>query len=151
MPERHEAFARAERRNGHRRHPAALRVRTQSDPPKAGGDESDGGGEVAREAVVSSGDAAEILEAAKHALDDVASGVLRLVEGKWDLAGGVVGNDDERTALGGTLAQGSRIVALVADEDATWRGQAQQSGCGGDVGDVAGAEQEGEQPPLSVG
>ncbi len=50
----------------------AARVWTQSRPVGDGGDEADGGEEVAGGLVVSGGDAAEILDTAEGALDDVA-------------------------------------------------------------------------------
>lgn len=48
------------------------RVQTQLDPPDNSGSKNDGREEVAGELVVSCGDAAEILQAAEHTLDEVA-------------------------------------------------------------------------------
>src|SRR5712671_7929887 len=48
------------------------RVRTQLGPPSDSGGKGDAGEEVSGELVVSRGDAAEVLEAAEHALDEIA-------------------------------------------------------------------------------
>jgi hypothetical protein len=68
----------------------------------------------------------------------------------WIAACRVVGDDDERTGAGCLFAQGTRIVALVSQEHAAGRRHAQQVGCDGDVGDVAGAEQEGARSSLPI-
>lgn len=63
---------------------------------------------------------------------------------------GLLGDDDERTGTGCLFAQGAGIVALVAQEHAAGRRHAQQVWCDGDVGDVAGAEQEGARSSLPI-
>ena len=57
------------------------RVTTQSAPEGDGSDEGDGGEEVVGASVVSSCDTSPVLEAAKHALDEVAAFVGEAVEG----------------------------------------------------------------------
>lgn len=108
--------------------PTRLRVWTQSDPVGDGGDERDGGCEVAGEAVVAGRDAAEVLEPTEHALDGVARAVSACVEGMRVTAGGIVGNYDEGAGASGLFAQGARIVALVPQEHAARRRQAQIEG-----------------------
>jgi len=87
----------------------------------------------------------------EHALDGVARAVSACVAGMRGAARRVVGNDDERPAAGCLFAQGACIMAVVSQEHAARRGHAQQVGCDGDVGDVAGAGQEGARPRCSVG
>jgi hypothetical protein len=58
-----------------------IRLRTQSGPPDDDGREPDGGGEVGCELAVAGGDASPILEAAEHALDEIALAIGGLVEG----------------------------------------------------------------------
>ena len=101
------------------------RVGTQSGPPGDGGDERDGGSEVASEPVVAGCDAPEVLQSTEHALDGVAGAVASGVKGMRMLACRLVGDDDERSTAGGLFAQGARVVALVSEEDLARRRQAQ--------------------------
>src|SRR5947207_15948732 len=70
--------------------PAAAqpRVRTQLGPPSESGGKGDAGEEVSGELVVSRGDAAEVLEAAEDALDEIALPIKDGVVGDQRLASG---------------------------------------------------------------
>ncbi len=73
----------------------------------------DGGQEVSGELVVSSGDAAKVLDAAKASFDGVSALVGALVEGMDDDAIGFVGDDRDCAALDDLGAQPVTVVALV--------------------------------------
>ena len=75
------------------------RLQTQSKPPDHEGSQGHGGGEVGGELVVTSGDAAPILEPAEHALNQVAQLVGLRIEGMEVLAGRIVRNDRLGAAL----------------------------------------------------
>ena len=64
------------------------RVRTQLGPPSDSGGTGDAGEEVSGELVVSRGDAAEVLEAAEPALDEIALPIKDGVVGDQRLASG---------------------------------------------------------------
>lgn len=75
-----------------------------------------GGEEIPGELVVTGCDAAEILEPAEAALDDVASLVGPPIEAMADDAVCFVGNDRPGPALGDLGAQSVAVVAFVGDE-----------------------------------
>ena len=63
-------------------------------------------------AVVSGGDAAPILEAAEHALDDVAFGVAAVVVGEWDASVAFGRDDGGGSSCSEPVAQGVGVIAL---------------------------------------
>jgi hypothetical protein len=65
---------------------AFIRVQTQLDPPDDGGSNNDGRQEVPGELVVACGDAAEVLQAAEHTLDEIALTIGDRVVRDWWLA-----------------------------------------------------------------
>lgn len=96
--------------------------------------------EIARELVVSSGDASEVLEAAEAALDNVSALVGSLVEGMDDDAVGFVGDDRLCATTNDLSAQVVTVVAFVGEESAHGRGERQHVGGSSDVGILTGGE-----------
>ena len=91
-----------------------LRVETQSDPKSDDGGDAACGVEVDCKLVVTSCDAAPILEAAEHALDEVASLIGLWVEGLEVLSGGIVGNDGLRAAFDQKLPESVAVVGRIS-------------------------------------
>ena len=108
------------------------------------------GEEIARELVVSGSDAAEVLEAAEAALDDVPALVGSLVERMDDDAVGLVGDDRLSATIDDLGAQFVTVVAFVGDEGAHDRGEGQQVGRGSDVGILAGCEMKHDRPAERI-
>jgi hypothetical protein len=108
------------------------------------------GEEIARELVVSSCDAAEVLEAAEATLDDVSSLVGPLAERVEDDAVGFVGNDRLCAAIDDLGAQVVTVVAFVGEEGAHGRGERQHVGGSSDVGILTGGEMKNDGPAERV-
>ncbi len=106
--------------------------------------------EIARELVVSGGDAAEVLEAAEAALDDVSALVGSLTEGMDDDAVGLVGNDRLSAALEDLGTQFVPVIAFVGEKGAHGRGKRQHVGRGSDVGILAGGEMKHDRPAARI-
>lgn len=99
-----------------------------------------GSEEVSGELVVSSGDAAKVLESAEAALDDVAALVGPLAEGMDDDTVGFVGNNRRCAALDDLGAQPVAVVALVGEKlRHEWR-ERQDIGRRDNVGILAGGQ-----------
>jgi hypothetical protein len=127
-------------------------VPTQSCCPEADGcDEGEGGEVVAGQLVVSGCDASPILEAAEHALDEVAPAIGRFVEWVGPLARGCGRDHRLDTSLLQPSAEGISVVGAVGEE-APWGGnRSQQRGGDADVGDIAGRQREGERSAAIIG
>ena len=109
-----------------------------------------GGEEACREAVESGGDAAEVLEAAEHALDCVAVAVERGREARLP-APVRLRRDVGRDACGLNLpADGVAVVALVAVKHAGGGKVGQERRTGRTVRDLAAGQQEGDRATLPV-
>ena len=106
--------------------------------------------EIAGELVVSSSDAAEVLEAAEAALDDISALVGSLVEGMDDDAVGFVGDDRLCAAIDDLGAQVVTVIAFVGDEGAHGRGERQHVGGSSDVGILTGGEMKNDGPAERV-
>jgi hypothetical protein len=126
------------------------RVTTQSAPEGDGGDESDGGKAVVGEAIVSGSDASPILDAAEHALDEVATLIGEAVERVWPGASGAGGDYRLDVVLGQRTSDGIGIIGFVAKQAAGWLDPGQQGRSYDVVGGVAGGEDEGDGPAASV-
>jgi cation transport ATPase len=100
------------------------RLRTQSGPPDDNGGDHDGGGEVGCELVVAGGDASPILEAAEHALDEIALAVGGLVERMMSLAGRIIRDDRNRAAFEKKATQTIAVVGGVGGQTPAWRNAA---------------------------
>lgn len=106
--------------------------------------------EVASELVVSGCDAAEVLEAAEAALDDVSAFVGAFAERMDDDPVGFVGDDRLCPALDDLGAQIVTVISLVGDERAHGRGERQNIGCGGNVGVLAGGQMKNDRPAERI-
>lgn len=96
--------------------------------------------EIASELVVSSGDSAKVLEAAKAALNDVSALVGSLAERMEGDAIGFVGNDRLGAEVDDVGAQLVTVVTFVGKKSAHGRSERQHVGRGRDVGILAGGE-----------
>ena len=94
---------------------ASSRLQTQSGPPDYDGSDGDSSGEVCRELVVSSGNAAPVFEPAEHALDEIALLVGALVERVEVPARRIVGDHGQGAAIEQEAAQGIAVVGRVSD------------------------------------
>ena len=108
------------------------------------------GEEIARELVVSGGDAAEVLEPAEAAFDDVTPLVDALVEGMDDDTVGLVGDDRGCASFDDVGPQFVTVVAFVGDEGARGRRLRQHVRRGGDVGRLAGGKMKNDRPAAPI-
>ena len=92
------------------------RLQTQSGPPDDNGGDHDGDGKVGCELVVSCGDASPILEAADHALDEIALAIGSLVERMMSLAGRIVRDDRNCAAFEKKATQTIAVVGRVGSQ-----------------------------------
>jgi hypothetical protein len=106
--------------------------------------------EIASELVVSSGDAAKVLEAAKAALNDVSTLVGPLAERMEDDAVGFVGNDRLCAEVDDLGAQLVTVVAFVGDDSPHGRSERQHVGRSRDVGILAGGEMKDDGPAARI-
>ena len=121
-----------------------------SNPITDGDDKTEAGEEVAGELVVARGDAAEVLEPAKGAFDNVAGLIGDRVEGMAINAGDLVGNDGDGAARSQQAAQVIGIIALVADKAAGRRRRRDQGASAGDVGDLTAGQEDGVRPAAGI-
>ena len=126
------------------------RVRTRSAPEADNGCKLDAGEIVRGQLVVSRGDAAVVLQAAKHHLDAPTLGIACAVVLDRSLAVAPTGND----RLGaGSLPVTTQVVGVataVSDEALELSRRGDECGCGLDVGGVAGCQRECERPAKEV-
>lgn len=108
------------------------------------------GEEIAGEFVVSGSNAAEILEPAEAAFDDVAPFVGPFVETMDSDAIGFVGNDGLGAAFGDLRPQVVAIVALVGKQSTHVGRECQNIGRGGDVGILAGRQMKNDRPATRI-
>ncbi len=103
------------------------------------------------EAVVSSGDPAEVLEAAEHALDGVSVAIEIGREAVLPSPVGL-GRDVRRGALALDLAtDGVAVIALVTMQDFGGGDLVEQHICGGAIGDLAAGQQEVDRAAEAIG
>lgn len=104
----------------------------------------DGGEEVARQLVVPGGDAAKILEATEHSLDDIAAFVSDLIVSMGMFSGRIGRNDGLDPALGEFGAQAFSIISSVGQKTAWMSDHADQAACANQIVGVARRDQEGQ-------
>ena len=104
------------------------------------------GQEIARELVVSGGDAAEVLEPTKAALDDVSAFIGTLVEGMDDDAVGFVGDDGLGAATYDFAAKVVAVIPFVAEERAHGRRERQNHGRRRNIGILAWGQMQDDRP-----
>src|SRR5262249_55541543 len=121
------------------------------DPPDSDSGKESACDEVSGELVVAGGDAAKVLEAAEHALDQVALAIDALVVGEERFAPANRGDDGLDGLVGEHGAQWIGVVGLVADQSGNPPGRLDESWRVDDVVGIAGAERKNSRPPLGVG
>ena len=108
------------------------------------------GQEIAGELVVSGGDAAEVLEPTKAALDDVSAFIGTLVEGMDDDAVGFVGDDGLGAATYDLAAKVVAIIPFVAEERAHGRRERQNIWRRRDIGILAWCQMQDDRPAERI-
>ena len=100
--------------------------------------------------VVTCGDAAPVLQAAEHALDDVATLVEVWIEGARVLSGGIVRDDRDRSAFCQILSEAACVIGAVGGERLCGRGLRDDDECGANVSELSLRHLEGDGPALCV-
>ena len=108
------------------------------------------GQEIAGELIVSGGDAAEVLEPTKAALDDVSAFIGTLVEAMDDDAVGFVGDDGLGAATYDLAAKVVAIIPFVAEERAHGRRERQNIGRRRDIGILAWGQMQDDRPAERI-
>jgi hypothetical protein len=106
--------------------------------------------EIAGELVVSGGDAAEILEPTKAALDDVSALIGSLVEGMDDDAVGFVGDDGLGAAAYDFTAKVVAVIPFVAEERPHGRRERQNIWRRRDIGILAWCQMQDDRPAERI-
>ena len=122
------------------------RVRTQLNPPYDDGGDEDSGEEVRCELIVSGCDAAEVLDAYKHSLDEIALAVGDGIVRNGDLSCRVTGDDRLGALFGDQVAPPVGVIGLVGEppgEGADRRGQSRRNR---DIAGVAGGQRQDPRP-----
>src|SRR3954468_24180409 len=108
------------------------------------------GQEIAGELVVSSRDAAEVLQPTKAALDDVSALVGTLVEGMDDDAVGFVGDDGVGAATHDFAAKVVAVIPFVAEERAHGRRERQNIWSRRYIGILAWGQMQDNRPAERI-
>lgn len=108
------------------------------------------GQEIPGELVVSGGDAAEVLEPAKAALDDISAFVGAFVEAMDDDAVGFVGDDGLGAATNDFAAKVVAVIPFVSEERAHGRRERQNIGRGRDIGILAWGQMQDDRPAERI-
>ena len=103
------------------------------------------GEEISGELVVSGGDAAEVLEPAEAALDDVSAFVGALVEAMDDDTVGFVGDDGLGAATSNFAAKVVAVIPFVGEERAHGRRERQNIGRRRNIGVLAGGQMQDDR------
>jgi len=106
--------------------------------------------EIAGELVVSGGDAAEVLEPTKAALDDVSALIGTLVEGMDDDAVGFVGDDGFGAATDDFATKVVAVIPFVAEERAHGRRERQNIWRRRDIGILAWCQMQDDRPAERI-
>jgi hypothetical protein len=106
--------------------------------------------EIPGELVVSGGDAAEILEPAKAALDDISAFVGAFIEAMDDDAVGFVGDDGLGAATNDFTAKVVAIIRFVGEERAHGRRERQNIGRRRDIGILAWGQMQDDGPAKRI-
>ena len=96
-------------------------------------------------------EASEVLEAAEHALDDVAVTVRLGVAGEGVFAVGFVGDHRGGAACGDIGAQLIAVVGFVGEEGRHRGREGEHVGRGGDIGGLARREEKGDGSAERIG
>ena len=106
--------------------------------------------EIPGELVVSGGDAAEVLEPAKAALDDISAFVSALVEAMDDNAVGFVGDDRLGAATYDLAAKVVAVIPFVGEERAHGRRERQNIWRRRNIGIVAWGQVQDDRPAERI-
>ena len=108
------------------------------------------GQEIAGELVISGGDAAEVLEPAKAAFDDISAFVGAFVEAMDDDTVGFIGDDGLGAATNDFAAKVVAVVPFVGEERAHgWR-ERQNIGRRSDIGILAWGQMQNDRPAERI-
>jgi len=118
--------------------------------PESGCSHGDGGEEVACEFVVSRGDATEVFELVKEALDEIALFVERRIDGTLEAAVALGRDVWARAVSDEGVEDGASVVAAIGDRVARWREAGDQGWQAGFVGGLAGREQQPERQTPGI-
>ena len=108
------------------------------------------GQEISGELVISGGDAAEVLEPAKAAFDDISTFVSAFVEAMDDNAIGFVGDDGLGAATDDVTAKVVAVIAFVGEERAHGRRERQNIWRRRDIGIVAWGQVQDDRPAERI-
>jgi len=108
------------------------------------------GQEIPGELVVSGGDAAEVLEPAKTALDDIPTFVGAFVEAMDDDTVGFIGDYGRGAATNDFAAKIVAIIAFVGEERAHGRRERQNIGRRRDIGILAWGQMQDDRPAERI-
>jgi hypothetical protein len=100
--------------------------------------------------VVAGGDGAEVLEPTVGAFDNVAPFVALGIKREEPLAIGLVGDHGRGAAAVEEGAQMIGVIALVCDQPSACCRRGQERRGGGDIGDIAAAQEENDRSSLAV-
>ena len=108
------------------------------------------GQEIAGELIVSGRDAAEVLEPAEAALDDISAFVGALVEAMDDDTVGFVGDDGLGAATNDFGAKVVTVIPFVGEERAHGRRERQNIGRRRDIGILAWGQMQDDRPAQRI-
>ena len=108
------------------------------------------GQEMPGELVVSGGDAAEVLEPAEAAFDDISAFVGALVEAMGDDTVGLVRNDGLCAATNDFVAKVVAVIPFVAEERAHGRRERQNIWRRRDIGILAWGQMQDDRPAERI-
>ena len=106
--------------------------------------------EVLGKLVVSGGDAAEVLELAEEAFDQVAFAIEPLAEAGFPFAIGFGGDVRHRTLRFDQVADTISVIGLVGKNDGTRIETIEQAECGGSVMGLPRCQTEPDREPLGI-
>ena len=108
------------------------------------------GQEIAGELVVSCGDAPEVFEPAKAALDDISAFIVPFVEAMDDDTVGFIGDDGLGAATNDFAAKVVGVIPFVGEERAHGRRERQNIGRRRDIGILAWSQMQDDRPAERI-
>ena len=108
------------------------------------------GQEISGKLIISGGDAAEVLEPAKAALNDISAFVSAFVEAMDDDAVGFVGDDGLGAATNDFAAKVVAVIPFVGEERAHGRRERQNIGRRRDIGVLAWCQMQDDRPAERI-
>jgi len=108
------------------------------------------GQKITGELVISRGDAPEVLEPAKAALDDISAFIGAFVEAMDDDTVGFIGDDGLGAATNDFAAKIVAVISFVGEERAHGRRERQNIGRRRDIGILARGQMQDERPAERI-